>query len=50
VVNNYLADRPVLKKGKLEDGVLEFAKAGSAAGKKSSGRKAQAGRTTAQAA
>ena len=42
VVNNYLADRPVLKKGKIEDGVLEFAKAGAATGKKSSGRKSQA--------
>ena len=42
VVNNYLADRPVLKKGKLEDGVLEFAKAGSGTAKKTSSRKAPA--------
>ncbi|MEQ9107677.1 MAG: NAD(P)/FAD-dependent oxidoreductase [Limnobacter sp.] len=49
VVNNYLADRPVLKKGKLEDGVLEFAKVGTVE-KKSSARKTKTEQTAQQAA
>jgi len=42
IENNYLADRPVLKKGEIEDGVLEFSKAGAAAVKKQSSRKTPA--------
>ncbi|HEX4842077.1 MAG TPA: NAD(P)/FAD-dependent oxidoreductase [Limnobacter sp.] len=41
IENNYLADRPVLKKGKIEDGVLEFSKADSAAPAKTGKRRSE---------
>lgn len=42
IENNYLADRPVLKNSPIEDGVLKFAKQGTASGKQSRRKVAQA--------